>query len=79
MTPKINKLLLTGPPGCGKTTAVLGVIEMLRARRLAGFCTGEIREHGRRVGGQVATLSRGQVPNGDYAFDTRYGQPAAIL
>ena len=42
--------LLTGPPGCGKTTLVCRVVESLSAVRVAGFVTAEIREHGRRQG-----------------------------
>jgi nucleoside-triphosphatase len=45
-----KNLLLSGPPGCGKTTVVCRVIEHMRQRRLAGFYTQEIRQQGRRVG-----------------------------
>jgi nucleoside-triphosphatase len=45
-----KNVLLTGPPGCGKTTVVRRVIERLRGQRLAGFYTQEIRQHGQRVG-----------------------------
>ncbi len=58
-----ENILLTGLPGCGKTTVVRHVVELLKARRLAGFYTEELREHGQRVGfaavgthGQSATL-----------------------
>jgi len=44
------KILLTGPPGCGKTTAVVKIVGRLDARRTAGFCTEEIRDAGKRVG-----------------------------
>lgn len=44
------KILLTGPPGCGKTTAVVKIAGRLDARRIAGFCTEEIREAGTRKG-----------------------------
>jgi len=59
-----KNLLLTGPPGCGKTTVIRRVVELLKDWRLAGFYTQEIREHGQRVGfeavglgGQTATLA----------------------
>jgi nucleoside-triphosphatase len=42
--------LLTGRPGCGKTTLVQRVIEKLQRLRLAGFYTQEIRAAGRRLG-----------------------------
>jgi nucleoside-triphosphatase len=45
------KVLLTGPPACGKTTAVVKIAAALDQKvRLAGFYTQEIRESGRRVG-----------------------------
>jgi nucleoside-triphosphatase len=45
------KILLTGPPGCGKTTAVMKVVGALDKRlRMAGFYTEEIRTAGVRKG-----------------------------
>ncbi len=43
-------LLLTGPPGIGKTTAIRRIAEGLAGRRLGGFTTAEIREKGERLG-----------------------------
>jgi nucleoside-triphosphatase len=45
-----TKILLTGLPSCGKTTAVMKVVEQLPAGRAAGFYTQEIREAGKRKG-----------------------------
>jgi nucleoside-triphosphatase len=51
MSPEPQRILLTGPPGCGKTTAVVKIVGALRGRRrMAGFYTEEIREAGRRRG-----------------------------
>ena len=52
---------LTGPPGCGKTTAVLKVIKGLRSRgvEVEGVYTEEIRERGRRVGFAIKRISGG--------------------
>ncbi len=50
-------LLLTGVPGIGKTTAIRRVAEHLAGRRLRGFYTEEIREHGRRQGFGLATFA----------------------
>ncbi len=50
-------LLLTGPPGCGKTTVILRLVERLRDLRLAGFYTEEMRERGQRVGFEIVGLS----------------------
>lgn len=57
MKASAKHLLLTGPPGCGKTTVVLRLIERLRDLRLRGFYTQELREHGQRVGFEVVGLS----------------------
>jgi nucleoside-triphosphatase len=45
-----KNVLLTGLPGCGKTTVVRRVVKLLDSTRLAGFYTAEVREHGHRVG-----------------------------
>ncbi len=65
MADRPKKLLLTGPPGCGKTTVVDRLADRLADLRLAGFYTAEIRQAGRRVGfeaigwgGQRAVLAR---------------------
>jgi len=63
------RVLLTGSPGCGKTTAVVTIVGTLgKKMRLAGFYTEEIRESGRRVGfrwhrldGRTGTLAHVKV------------------
>ena len=54
--PSPTNLLLTGRPGCGKTTVIQRVIERLGDRRLAGFYTRELRRDGRRVGFEAVGL-----------------------
>ncbi|TVU48508.1 hypothetical protein EJB05_08146 [Eragrostis curvula] len=53
-------LLVTGPPGVGKTTLVMRVFESLRVSHphlnIRGFYTREVRESGERVGFEVVTL-----------------------
>lgn len=58
MTPIAQlKILLTGHPGSGKTTAIRTVVERLTGRLpMTGFYTEEIREDGRRVGFRGVTL-----------------------
>src|SRR5262245_26957985 len=55
-----KNLLLTGPPGCGKTTVVRRLIGRLADLRLAGFYTQELREGGARVGFEAVGLSTGR-------------------
>jgi nucleoside-triphosphatase len=50
MASKPVKILLTGLPGCGKTTAVMRIIEKLDQSKIAGFYTQEIREADKRKG-----------------------------
>ena len=57
MPPRSPKnVLLTGPPGCGKTTVVRRVVQALGGLRLAGFYTQEVRERGQRVGFEIVGL-----------------------
>jgi nucleoside-triphosphatase len=49
------KVLLTGRPGCGKTTLIKRVVNKL-AGPVGGFYTEEIRERGVRVGFKLVTL-----------------------
>ncbi len=50
MRSKSAKILLTGLPGCGKTTAVMRIIDNLRSDKVAGFYTQEIRQNNVRKG-----------------------------
>lgn len=50
MRGKAGKILITGSPGCGKTTAIKEIVQNLRGLKIRGFYTEEIRENRRRVG-----------------------------
>jgi nucleoside-triphosphatase len=50
-----RKVLLTGRPGCGKTTLVRRMVKEL-AQSAGGFYTEEIRERGLRRGFKIVTL-----------------------
>ncbi|GAY59397.1 hypothetical protein CUMW_194220 [Citrus unshiu] len=58
--------LVTGPPGVGKTTLIMRVLESLKASnpslKVHGFYTGEIRQGGQRVGFEVVTLDDRRAP-----------------
>ncbi len=56
-----KNLLLTGFPGCGKTTVLERVVQHLGDLRLTGFLTLELREHGQRVGFEAVGLGGGRV------------------
>jgi nucleoside-triphosphatase len=47
--------LITGPPGVGKTSLLLAILEILPGRK-GGFYTREIREGGERVGFRITDL-----------------------
>jgi nucleoside-triphosphatase len=51
----MTRILLTGPPQCGKTTVIKKVVERFPGRA-SGFYTREVREAGRRVGFEIVTL-----------------------
>jgi nucleoside-triphosphatase len=81
----VKNLLLTGPPSCGKTTLVRGLVERLSGLRLAGFDTRELREGGRRVGFEAVGVSTGthavlaHVRSNSRARVGKYGvEPAAL-
>jgi nucleoside-triphosphatase len=74
------KILLTGPPGCGKTTAVITIAEKLKRNKVTGFYTKEIRENNirkgfswKRLDGPAGTLAhvgiRGHFKVGKYGVD----------
>jgi nucleoside-triphosphatase THEP1 len=54
MPPK--NFLVTGPPGCGKSTVIEAIVKRI-SLPMTGFFTREIREKGRRRGFKIVTLA----------------------
>ena len=84
MSESSHVLLLTGSPGVGKTTVICAVAEYLRGRRLAGFYTQEIREHGVRLGFRLKTFDGQERTMAHVDFTKsprvgRYGVDVAII
>jgi len=50
MSSQSAKILITGLPGCGKTTTVMQILERLNCKKVAGFYTQEIRQGNKRKG-----------------------------
>jgi nucleoside-triphosphatase len=50
MSSKSAKIVLTGLPGCGKTTTVIQIVENIDLKKVVGFYTKEIRENNIRKG-----------------------------
>jgi nucleoside-triphosphatase len=66
-----KKILLTGRPGCGKTTLVKRVVDDLSTSQAGGFYTEEIRKRGERVGFKIVTLGREEAVLAHVDFKTR--------
>jgi len=64
-----EKVLLTGRPGCGKTTLIKRVVNNL-PQRAGGFYTEEIRDRGTRVGFKIVTLDGDEVVFAHVALKT---------
>jgi nucleoside-triphosphatase len=86
------KLLLTGPPGVGKTTLVKRIVVKVKGvMRCSGFITQEVRsDEGDRIGFDIVTLygrvtplarkGRGEGPRvGDYHVDLYSVDKVAVL
>jgi nucleoside-triphosphatase len=78
-----RKVLLTGRPGCGKTTLVKRVVKNL-PQRAAGFYTEEIRDRAARVGFRLVTLDGAEAVLAHVDFKTpervgKYGLDLSAL
>lgn len=56
-----HAILLTGPPGIGKTTALRRAADALTGWSIRGFTTDEIRSAGQRVGFRLETYDGREI------------------
>lgn len=84
-----TKILLTGLPGCGKTTAAMKIVAHLNREKVAGFYTQEILRNGTRKGfrwirldGTAGTLAhvdiKGRFKVGKYGVDVGGFEKAVV-
>lgn len=78
-----QKILLTGRPGCGKTTLIKQIVSDL-ALPAGGFYTEEIRERGGRLGFKLVTLDGNETVFAHVDFKTserlgKYGLDLSAL
>ena len=66
-----TNVLLTGDPGCGKTTLIKDVI-LVMGKAAGGFYTEEIREHGIRQGFNIVTVNGMKVILSHVDFKSPY-------
>jgi nucleoside-triphosphatase len=73
-----RNLLLTGPPGVGKTTVLAAVARQLSSRKLGGFLTEEIRPGRQRLGFELVPFQgeRRTMAHCDFSSPHRVGRYA---
>ena len=54
----MTRIFLTGEPGCGKSTVLMKVIDILKSEglKVGGFITPEVRKNGKRIGFKVIDI-----------------------
>jgi nucleoside-triphosphatase len=55
-----ENILITGLPGCGKTSLIKDVTSSLTSFSISGFLTEEVRKGGKRVGFKIKTFKGGE-------------------
>jgi len=78
----LTNLLLTGPPGIGKTTAIRRTLKLLSDVTIGGFVTAAFEERGRRTGfsirdlrGPTGLLASTELPAGPQVSRYRVNVP----
>lgn len=56
------KILITGPPRCGKSTLIRKLIDRLKEKyMLYGFLTPEVRKNGKRIGFDIKDINSSKI------------------
>jgi nucleoside-triphosphatase len=75
-----SKILITGPPRCGKTTLITKLINYFYNKnfQIFGFLTPEVQEKGKRIGFDIENIYSGQrkilARIGDYQTSFKLGK-----
>ncbi|TKJ23322.1 MAG: hypothetical protein CEE43_04085 [Promethearchaeota archaeon Loki_b32] len=76
-----EKILITGPPRCGKSTLISKLIEYYNNKKectIYGFLTPEIRERGNRIGFNIVDIYSGKISQlarvGDFKIKYKVGK-----
>lgn len=80
-----HKIIITGPPRCGKSTLISRLIDYYSKEKLIifGFLTPEVREHGNRIGFDIVDIfSREKLPLarvGDFKTEYKLGKYTVFI
>ena len=82
----IEKILITGPPRCGKSTLISKFIEYYTNEKhftIYGFLTPEVREGGNRIGFDIVDIHSGNISHlariGDFKTKYKLGKYSVFI
>ncbi len=81
----VSRILITGPPRCGKSTLISKLFEFYSKKnfKIKGFLTPEVREKGKRIGFDIEEISSDiRIPLariGDYKSKYKLGKYSVFI